>query len=204
MLTKNDVVIPELTSDQTIECVKTALVISSSIKDRQDLHERGFTERFNNVAMGEMSEQAVVQYLRNHGKTVIAPSYEEKTNGKPDAGYDITVIDKKGKFRRCSIKSSISAYKAGPEAIIGSDAFHLASKKSEIRDINIQVYFWLDISGKFSSRTTVPSEKNMMIVGWACRKDVTGTSHYAGENREVVEVSLKDLRPMEQLLQYLS
>ena len=205
-ITKDDTVIPILSNEKVNECISTALTISSCIADRHDLHDRSALERFENVVMGELSEQAVIQFLRENGKIVYAPTYAQKTNGKPDGGYDVEVVDICGNRQKVSIKSSLSVYKQSPEEIVENPKFHLASKRSELRAINIQVYFWLDTKGSTGHRTAVPSEKNMMIVGWVCGRKIRNASAYsayATEGREVVEVSLKELRPMSELLQYL-
>lgn len=198
---KENVIIPHLSKENVNDCLVNASRILNSITDRKDLHERSYLEQFQNILMGELAEKAVLQYLNENG--IYAASAVDKESGLPDNGYDIVVMDVLGHERRCSVKSSLSIYKQSPEDIINESRFHLASKVNEICDINIQVYFWLVTKGA-EVHVSVPSEKNMIIVGWAGSKDITGEiASYSSEEREVVAVSIKDLRPMEELLPLL-
>ena len=198
---KECVIRPNLSKENINDCIVNASRILNTITDRQDLHNRSYVEQFQNILMGELAEKAVLQYFRENG--IYAVSAVDKESGVPDCGYDIIVFDKKGRERRVSVKSSLSVHKSSPEDIIDEARFHLASKVSEICDINIQVYFWLDLYG--TTRVTTPSESNMAIIGWAGSKDITGeTASYSSEKREVVAVSLKELRPMEELLRFLA
>ena len=99
------------------------------------------------------------------------------------------------------MKSSLSAHYNQVEDMLKQ--FHLASKKSEIRGINIQVYYWLNLSS--TPRVVIPSEQNMAIIGWLGRKDLTGVNEdqYATESRPVVKVPLANMRPMCTLLDIL-
>lgn len=199
---KENVIKPNLSKENINDCIVNATKILNSIIDRKDLHGRSYAEQFQNIFMGELAEKAVLQYFMENG--IYAVSAVDKESGAPDCGYDIIVFDKHGIERRVSVKSSLSVYKSSPEEIIAEPKFHLAAKQAEICDINIQVYFWLVTHGN-ETRVSVPSEQNMIIVGWAGSKDITGeTASYSSEKREVVAVSLKELRPMEELLRFLA
>ena len=199
---KESVISPNLSKEDVNDCIVNATKILNSITDRKDLHGRSYAEQFQNIFMGELAEKAVLQYFRENG--IYAVSAVDKDSGMPDSGYDIIVFDKHGIERHVSVKSSLSIYKQSPEDIINETRFHLASKVGEICDINVQVYFWLVTRGT-ETHVSVPSEQNMIIVGWAGSKDITGeTASYSSEKREVVAVSLKELRPMEELLKFLA
>ena len=82
--------------------------------------------------------------------------------------------------------------------------FKLASTKNELREINVQVYFWLEIHS--NPRTTVPSDTNVAIIGWAGINDLDKIPEkkYETEQRPRIEIPLKDLRTMNELLNYIS
>lgn len=191
-----DVIGPVLTDDEIKECIDTARKLLNSIEDRADLHSRSCLERFNDILMGEIAERSVIKWIQMHGR--FAESAVDKNSGQPDEGHDIILHSKIGYEITCSVKSSLSVLKSKMEDIL--ETFHLSTKKSEIRGINIQVYFWLDLNGK--TRVSTPSNLNMAIIGWCGRKDLEGKgeSKYAKENRPVMNGHLKDLYPMQSLL----
>ena len=194
----SDVIIPTFTGEEIQAHIATAELLLKTMQDRADLHARGALERFINIAMGEVAEQAVIKWLQGQGK--FAQSAVDKGSGRPDEGRDIVLRSNRGRDIECSVKSSLSAH-LNVEQILTQ--FHLSAKRSEIRDINIQVYFWLKLSSR--PRITVPSERNMAIIGWLGRRDLekVAESHYATEARSVVEVKLNQMRPMSSLLEYL-
>ena len=97
------------------------------------------------------------------------------------------------------------AYHLPPGCVLRKilDTFSIATKKTEICDVNIQVYYWLNLKEK--PRVAVPSEYNMAIVGWLGRNDFSGKAfvQYATEEREVADIKLRQLRAMDTLLEYL-
>ena len=198
-ITAADAVGPILTDDEIQECIATSQILLKSVQDRGDLHSRGFLERFIDILMGEIAEQSVIKWFQSQGK--YAESAVDKKSGRPDNGHDIILRSQSGDIIRCSVKSSLSVYYSGVEKIIKT--FRLSSKQSEIRDINIQVYFWLDIKSK--SRINTPSNNNMAIIGWLGRKDLSGVEEgsYATEARSVMKVRLSKMRSMNSLLNFL-
>lgn len=203
-LKSTDVVVVEMSDEEISECVQTAIKLCDTIIDRHDLHERDYLERLIDIIMGEIAEQVVIKWLHSNGKYAI--SAVDKTSGKPDAGHDIIVKAKTGRKTRCSIKSSLSVMKANAEDIIST--FQLASKPSEMREINIQVYFWLrifnkDLENGTKPRINTPSTNNLAIIGWASDKDIKKSmeiAQYSTEKRQTVDIKLCDLRPMSSLL----
>ena len=194
-----DVIGPILTDDEIKECIDTARALLDNMRDRKDLHSRSCLERFNNILMGEIAERSVIKWIQMQGK--FAKSAVNKKSGQPDEGHDIILHSKTGNTITCSVKSSLSALKSNMDDIL--ETFRLSTKKSEIRGINIQVYFWLDLTGK--TRVSTPSNLNMAMIGWCGRKDLIGKdeSTYATENRPVMNDYLKELRPMKSLLDIL-
>lgn len=200
MVNKNDTVICNLSNNEIKECILTSLKLIDSVVDRNDLHKRSYLERFIDLVLGEISEKTVIKWIQQNGK--YAESAVDKQAQKPDVGHDIWLKDKNGVKIKCSVKSSISALKSDMNEILCQ--FKIASKKSEIRDVNVQVYFWLEIYN--NPRITVPSDTNVAIIGWAGRNDVKNYSEnaYATEQRKEIQVNLKDLRPMKELLNYIT
>ena len=86
-------------------------------------------------------------------------------------------------------------------AVIILDTFTIATKASELRKVNIQVYYWLKLKGE--NRITVPSNKNMAIIGWIGENDVKEFGTYNTENRQVAKIKLRNIRTMKSLLDYL-
>lgn len=199
LLKSSDVITPVLTDEEMQECLSTAQTLLKNMHDRKDLHVRGALERYIDIAMGEIAERSVIKWIQSQGK--FAESAVDKTSGKPDDGHDIILHSKNGHNIKCSVKSSLSAHYNRVDDILKQ--FHLASKKSEVRGVNIQVYYWLNLSS--SPRVVTPSEQNMAIIGWLGRKDLMGIEEdqYATESRSVVKVQLANMRPMRSLLEFL-
>lgn len=198
-ITARDVIGPVLDDREIKECIDTAQRLLNSVHDRADLHSRGCLERFNDLMMGEIAEQSVIKWIRAQGK--FAQSAVNKNSGRPDGGHDIILRADNGKVVQCSVKSSLSVYKKEMDEIIHE--FRLSSKRDEIRDVNIQAYFWLDLKGK--PRVSTPSDKNMALIGWCGSKDLAGKKEggYATEARPVVDIPLSELRSMKSLIDLL-
>ena len=202
MVKPEDIIPCGLTDEEVKGCIVTALQLSDSMIDRADLHTRTYLERFFDLVMGEISEQTVLKWARDNGK--YAESAVDKASGVPDLGHDIYFKRKRGTqtgLVKCSVKSSLSAVISDPSKILST--YSLASKRSEIGDVNVQVYFWLRVSG--APRTTVPSTENMGIIGWLGHKEASlyKEQSYATERRPEIQAKLKDLHPMKELLPYL-
>ena len=199
MVNKADTVMCNLSNEEIRAGIVTSLDLIDSVIDRGDLHDRSYLERFIDLILGEISEKIVIKWIRQNGK--YAESAVDKKSRKPDMGHDIWLKNKNGEKIKCSVKSSLSALKSDMDAILCS--FKIASKKTEIREVNVQVYFWLEIYN--NPRTTVPSDTHAAMIGWAGRNDISECTEtaYATERRKKVQLYLKDLRPMEELLQYI-
>lgn len=181
-----------ISNDEIASALEDSIFLTDTIMDRKDLHDRGYLERFIDIAMGEIAEKSVLAYLRDD-LGLKAESAVDKRSGHADLGYDIIIEDE----LRCSVKSSLSIFKSNMTDILAG--FNLATKRSEVVDVNVQVYFWLDPNGH--PRSSVPSELNMAIIGWAGAKDLYGADYdsYVGETREAASMRLIDLRPMSEL-----
>ncbi len=199
MVTKNDLVYIELDKQEFREAAEVALIIATSIPDRPDLHPRDLLERFIDCLMGEVAERMVLRWLQRNDK--YAKPAADKKAAEGDPGHDILLKLRTKKVVRASIKSSLSALKDDAGEILST--FTLAVTPKEIREINIQVYFWLSL--RRSPRVTVPSMKQAAIVAWAFDADLRKTNfkEYRGEERLAPELKLKDLRPPRKLLEWL-
>lgn len=200
MIVKDDVVHIELNKPELDVCIDTAKYISGCIVDRKDLHARDDLERFINVLMGEVAEHMVIKWLTEQGK--FAESAVDKKSDKPDFGHDIKVIKANGDEGFCSVKSSLS-YKLDVQEIL--NFCKIASKKSELRDINIQVYFWLTLNPKDNeNRLTIPSLRQAAIIGWFGKNDLFNFASYNHEGgREAPTKTLNGGRTMSSLLAFL-
>ncbi len=197
MINVDDIIYVEINKDELNDCIENAQKISFSIEDRKDLHSRDILERFNNVLMGEVAEKMVIKWLKENGK--FAESTVDKGSNSPDKGHDILVKGLNQRDVYCSVKSSLSALYDTQQII---KKFKLATKESELSDINIQVYFWLSINpkNKKSNRITVPSIAQSAIIGWFGKKDINKFTTYNHESREVPSDALENARPMKSLL----
>jgi hypothetical protein len=183
--------------DETLrDSIQVVLKIVDVIVDRTDLHKRDYLERFMDCLMGEIAERIVLQWLADNKKN--CKSAVDKSALNPDAGHDILLHNPRGEEIQASIKSSISGLKSTPDEIL--DTFTIATKQSEIREINIQVYFWLQLYS--TPRVSVPSNQNAVIIAWATHQDLTETSftQYKGESRQAPVKKLREFRPMRDLL----
>ena len=192
----NQIVRVNLPPETVRGSIEIARRIASSIVDRPDLHGRDALERFIDCLMGELAEQMVITWLTTEGKHAV--SAVDKTAASPDPGHDIWLKDAHGAQIRASIKSSLSATKTDPAEILST--FTLATNPRELRDVNIQVYFWLNISNP--PRVTVPSLQNAALFAWASASDL-GTGEFAayrGEHRAAPSTRLIALQPMSELL----
>lgn len=196
----NQIITIDLTPEIVSRSIDVSKKITNSIIDRADLHQRDFLERFFDCLMGELAEQVVITWLINQNKYAV--SAVDKTAATPDLGHDIWLKDLNGGKIRASIKSSLSATKNNPMDILNT--FTLATNSKELRDINIQVYFWL--SPWSTPRITVPSLKNAGIFAWAAESDLSvgEFAAYKGEERMAPRKRLAELRPMSELLTILT
>jgi hypothetical protein len=152
-------------------------------------------ERFLNVLLGEVAERMVVAWLHGQGKYAVPAS--DKQGDGPDAGHDV-FLRRGERTLRCSVKSSLSAMQDLPRIL--SD-FTLATKRGELRHVNIQVYFWLDLHARDGYRTTVPSLERAAIIGWAGLRDIQQFGRYETEARQApAGYKLQHMRPMADLL----
>lgn len=198
MAVNQDTVIKIALSDKELSiCTENTQILCKTISDRSDLHLRGYMERYIDVMMGEVAEAAVIKWLRQNGKYAV--SAVNKSSGKPDSGRDLILRDKQKREIECSVKSSLSVYKDNMNDIL--DTFTIATKASELRKVNIQVYYWLKLKGE--NRVTVPSDKNMAIIGWIGENDVEEFGTYNTEKRQVAKLKLRNIRTMQSLLDYL-
>lgn len=201
LLTEQDIIKTQLDEQEFYSCVTTALKVTPGITDRHDLHSRDIFERFLNVLQGEVAEQIVIKWLRNNNK--FAESTVDKNSAMPDAGHDIKVISNAGNEIFASIKSSVSALKQ-PNDILST--FKLSTKRSEVRQINIQVYFWYNLyPGRGVSRINLLTLNNVAIICWAGSNDLLEGEFntYNNEAREVSNKKLQEHRSMQSLLQLL-
>lgn len=202
LVTVEDIKYMMLSDTDYLFCVDTARKLCESIVDRHDLHGRDIMEKFNNVLMGEVAEMMVIRWLQSNGKYAV--SAVDKSSGQPDQGYDICLKNRKNREVRCSVKSSLS-FKLPPSVILKS--CKLASKRSEIKDVNIQVYFWLNLNpGNAGSRVTTPCINNAAIFSWLGGRDTNKfqTASYSNQDREVLECVLEQGRSMDNLLKFIS
>ncbi len=198
MLTVDKVIKEKMTDGELKECIKTAEFLCESIVDRKDLHKRDYLERYIDILMGEIAEQSVIKWFHERGK--FAESAVDKKSRKPDLGHDIILKSRDNKTILCSVKSSLSVYKSDMQDIL--DTYTIATKESEVCQVNIQVYYWL--SPKSNPRSNVPNHENMAIIGWVANNDIQSFGTYATEGRESPDqIKLRQIRSMESLLQYI-
>jgi hypothetical protein len=198
MAVNQDTVIKIALSENDLSsCIDNTQILCETISDRSDLHLRSYMERYIDIMMGEVAEVAVIKWLKQNGKYAV--SAVNKSSGKPDSGRDIILRGKHKQEIECSVKSSLSVYKDNINDIL--DTFTIATKASELRKVNIQVYYWLKLKGE--NRITVPSNKNMAIIGWIGENDVKEFGTYNTENRQVAKIKLRNIRTMKSLLDYL-
>ena len=198
MAVNQDTVIKIALSENDLSsCIDNTQILCETISDRSDLHLRSYMERYIDIMMGEVAEAAVIKWLKQNGKYAV--SAVNKSSGKPDSGRDIILRGKHKQEIECSVKSSLSVYKDNINDIL--DTFTIATKASELRKVNIQVYYWLKLKGE--NRITVPSNKNMAIIGWIGENDVEEFGTYNTENRQVAKIKLRNIRTMKSLLDYL-
>ncbi len=188
----------KMNDDELKKCIETAEFLCESVVDRKDLHKRDYLERFIDLLMGEISEQSVIKWFHDNGK--FAKSAVDKKSRKPDMGHDIILKTKDNKEILCSVKSSLSVFKSDMQQIL--DTFTIATKKSEVRQVNIQVYYWL--SPISTPRVCVPNHENMAIIGWVGENDIKSFGTYSTEERESPDqIKLRQIRSMESLLKYI-
>lgn len=195
-VTSSDIIKFKLKDSTIKSCIDTACKLVDTMIDRNDLHGRDYLEKFLNILMGELAEQLVISWIKNCGKYV--ESAVDKNSGRPDLGHDILLKSKDGRQIKASIKSSLSVHKQ-PKDIISE--FTLATTKKEIREVNIQVYFWLNLYD--NPRKVLPSTDNLAIIAWCGKKDLQNFSSYTTEKRESPTQKLKNLRTMKTLLELI-
>jgi hypothetical protein len=199
MITVDDVVRFPLSAAHFAQCVANAQTVAAHLVDRPDLHARDDLERFIHLLMGEVAERMVLEWLRAQGKAV--RSTVDKAAQRPDGGHDLVLRATDGRELFCSVKSSLS-YKLTLEQILAT--CKLATKASELRDVNIQVYFWLTLNpDAAASRVTVPALRQSALLGWFAKGDLRDFAPYRHEKRQAPAPTLRTARPMQSLLAYL-
>jgi hypothetical protein len=190
-----DVVRVPLGEPEITDCIGTAMQLAPRIGDRADLHARDGLERFVNVLLGEVAERMVLAWLHGQGKQA-EPASDKRGDG-PDAGHDL-LLRRRERTLRCSVKSSLSAMHDLPRIL---SEFTLATKRGELRHVNIQVYFWLDLHARGGHRVTVPSLERAAIIGWAGLREIQHFGRYATEVRQSpAGYKLQQMNPMADLL----
>lgn len=189
-----------LSLEEFRDCLNTSFHLVEHVNDRDNLHQRDIYERFNNILMGEIAELLVIKWLHQNGK--FAESAVDKTSKQPDLGHDINLKDKEGNIVKCSVKSSLAVFRNPREILLESK---LASTQKEIRQINIQVYYWYKLYSQINStgRVTLPNTNNVALFSWAGNRDISNFKEYATEEREASGIPLCELRRMDELLNYL-
>lgn len=205
MITKENVISVKeqnlLNDGDVISCIKRATNLISSMPDRKDLHSRSILERYIDILMGEVAEQAVLNWFIRNGRN--AESAVDKESGHADNGYDITLNKVSGEQVKCSVKSSLSVFKYEVDDIIST--FKLSIKPSELTDVNVQVYYRLKLKNG-ESRISVPSENEMFIIGYLpikTAKKMEKYTTYTTEEREALDIELSKLDSMESILEFL-
>ena len=196
MIEEKDIISFKFTNNQIKECIEIANNLTDSVVDRKDLHNRDYLERFLDILMGEIAEKLVISWLQQNKKFV--KSAVDKTSGKPDLGHDIILRAKDGREIKGSIKSSLSVFKQPTDII---NEFTLATTAREVRDVNIQVYFWLNTQA--TPRRNLPNTDNLAIIAWCGKKDIDRFDSYKKEERQAPQKKLKELRTMGELLNML-
>ena len=199
MITVEDVIRVAISKDELNKCIDNAKAVLKNLVDRNNLHSRDDLERFNNILMGEIAEYMVIKWICEQGKR--AKSSVDKNSGIPDIGHDIELIKNDNSIVKCSVKSSLSFSKGLSEIV---NEFKLATTEKELRDVNVQVYFWLNLHPQpDQSRITVSSLNNSAIIGWFGKKDLMSFEKYNHEQRQAPIKSLIDARPMSELLKLI-
>jgi hypothetical protein len=201
MITEADIEKFEIDLPTLNSCINNAQGLLATMIDRANLHARDDLEKFFNLLMGEIAEHMVLGWLTKKGK--FAVSAVNKTSGQPDAGHDLELLAIDGRKVRCSIKSSFSFAKQPSEII---KLFKLATTPSELREINIQVYFWIDPHKPAGQpRTTLPSLTNCAMIGWFPKDDLEKQKFaaYNGEMRVAPIAGLEHARSMNSLLAFI-
>jgi hypothetical protein len=201
MITEADIKKVEIDLATLKTCINNAQELLATMVDRANLHTRDDLEKFLNLLMGEIAEQAVLSWLKKEGKYAV--SVVDKTSGAPDAGHDLELLSTNNKKVQCSIKSSFSFAKQPGEIIKN---FRLATTPSELREINVQVYFWIDpFKPSGQPRTTLPSLTNCAMIGWFGKDDLDKKKFepYNGEMRAAPVSKLDNARTMDSLLKFI-
>lgn len=202
IVTVADIKFVALSEHDFQSCIDVAQKLCKTMIDRQNLHSRDVMEKFNNILMGEVAEMMVIRWLHDNGKYAV--SAVDKNSGQADLGHDIYLKEKNtGVDIRCSVKSSLS-YKLPPQQILQYSK--LASTRGEMREVNIQVYFWLVLNpDRGANRVTTPSINNAAIFSWFGSKDIKPTeySSYETEEREAPNTTLQNGRRMDTLLDFI-
>lgn len=199
MITIDDIVHVDISRDEFNECIESAKSVLQHLMDRANLHERDDLERFINILMGEVAESMVIAWLNEHKRFNRRDA--DKSAGVPDAGHDLVLRSTQNAEIRCSIKSSL-AYKLNLESILNQSK--LATTSSELREVNIQVYFWLSLNPpRGQPRVTVPTIRQSVIIGWFGNHDINTFTTYNREQRQAPDTTLRNARPMGDLLKFI-
>jgi len=154
--------------------------------------------RFIQVLMDELAERMVIQWLHGNGKFAEPASDKGATN--PELRHEIWVTDIRGVKVRAAIHTFLSTNKSEIPDIL---QFHsLSVDPNQLCGINFSVGYWLQLREK--PRVKLPSLQQTAIIGWASDKNLReALKSQPEQSRKYAAIKFCDLRPVNELLQFL-
>ena len=164
---------------------------SSEILPLDPLHQ------FVQVLLDELAERMVIEWLISKGKS--AEPVMDKGATNPVLWHDIWVTDIRGLKIKASVRTFLSTGQTDIENIIQSQAFVI--RADEVRGINFSVGYWLKLQEK--PRVKLPSLQQVAIFGWISDKNIrmSGTNESRADG--LLKIKISDMRPVEELLEFL-
>lgn len=154
--------------------------------------------QFIQVLVDELAERMVLQWLRANGK--VADPVTDKGSTVPDLSHEIWVTDIRGVKIRAAIHTFLSTNKSEMAEIL--EAHSLSVETSQMCGINFSVVYWLQLREK--PRVKLPSLQQTALIGWASDKNLREAAKpQTGNSSKYAAIKLGDLRPVEELLQFL-
>ncbi|NUM46277.1 MAG: hypothetical protein HUU38_16360 [Anaerolineales bacterium] len=148
------------------------------------------------VLIEEVAERMVIQWLREHGKFV--EPCGDKGATQPDLSHEIWVTDVRGLKVRAAIHTFLSTNKSEIPDILENHS--LSVDAAQICGINFSVVYWYQLREK--PRVKLPAIQHAAIIGWASDKNFREKTP-AGHTSKFLAIRFSELRPANELLQYL-
>lgn len=190
-ITSENVVRCSLPDNEIYAAVTFAYHALTHVPNRSDM-----LGNYLQVLIEELAERLVIQWLREHDKFV-EPAVDKGAT-QPDLKHEIWVTDIRGVKVRAAIHTFLSTNKSELADIL--EHHSLSVDTTQMCGVNFSVVYWYQLREK--PRVKLPSLQQVALIGWVSDKNLREKIQ-SGQTSKYAALKFAELRPMEELLQFL-